>query len=141
MTDSVFDLDTSSLADEGMWCRLRHPVDGAPLSARGQPVRVRLLGIDGERFRALQRRVAARRADLLLRSRGRPDAEAEEELDLDLLAHATLGWENVLLPGGEAFAFSVDNARRLYAERPWIAEQVNRFIADRANFLKASGTS
>lgn len=141
MTDSVFELDTSSLADEGVWCRLAHPVDGAPLSARGQPVRVRLLGIDGERFRAVQRRVAGKRADLLLRSRGRPDPEAEAELDLELLAQATLGWENVLLPGGEAFAFSVDNARRLYAERPWIAEQVNRFIADRANFLKASGTN
>ena len=141
MTDSVFDLDTSSLADEGVWCRLVHPVSGAPLAARGEAVRVRVLGIDGARFRALQRRVAARRNEHLLEGRGRIDPEVEAELALDLLAGATLGWENVYLPGGAAFAFSAANARRLYGERPWIAEQVDRFIADRANFLTASGTN
>ena len=141
MSDSVFDLDTSSLADEGVWCRLVHPVSGAALAARGLPVRIRVLGVDGERFGAVRRRIAARRGEYLLTNRGRLDPEVEAALDLDLLAGATVGWENVLLPGGAAFAFTADNARRLYSERPWIAEQVNRFIADRANFLKASGTN
>lgn len=141
MTESVFDLDTSSLADEGVWCRLVHPVSGAALAAGGRAVRVRVLGIDGARFRALQRRIAARRSDHLMANRGRLDADVAAELDLDLLTGATVGWENVYLPGGVEFAFSQANARRLYGERPWIAEQVDRFIADRANFLRASGTN
>lgn len=128
----VFEIDTTSLADEGRWCHLKHPVSGAAL-----PARVLLLGCDGERFRLLRHRLAARRREALLRQ----EEDVDAGLELELATHATIGWENVDGPDGAALPFSVDNARDLYRRRGWVLQQVMGFVADRANFLKASGTT
>lgn len=135
---SVWDFDTTTLADEGVWCTLRHPVTGEPLLAEGQPVRIRLLGCDGERFRALRRRLAARRREALLRQDGKIDPELDAELEHELAAAATLDWENLRLPDGTALDCTPDHVKRLYRERVWVLEQVLAFIAGRANFLTAS---
>lgn len=145
MDGSVFEIDTATLADAGMWCAMVHPATGAPLSCGGAPVRVRVLGTDGLRFRALRRAFAARNAERLMAAGGGEAGEGEKraalelELEAELAAAATLGWENLRRPDGEAYPFSTENARRLYLDRSWILDQVSGFIAERANFLTASG--
>jgi len=47
----------------------------------------------------------------------------------------TLAWRGIVYEG-EALECNPGNARRLYAALPWLREQVEAFIADRANFLK-----
>ncbi len=135
---SVWDLDTATLADEGVWCTLRHPVSGEALLAEGRPVRLRLLGCDGERFRSLRHRLAARRREVLLQHEGRADPEFDAGLERELAVAATLDWDNMRLPDGTALPCTADHARRLYSERMWVLQQVLAFIADRANFLLAS---
>jgi hypothetical protein len=39
---------------------------------------------------------------------------------------------------GNAYEFSVENAKELYRNAPTIVEQVDRFVGDRANFLHKS---
>jgi hypothetical protein len=128
---SIFDVDTAGLADEGVWLPLRHPATGAPLAVAGGPVRLRLLGIDGARFQEIRREIAARRRQAL--QAGEAPEAVDAALEVELAARATLDWQGVEL------AFSTEAARRLYGERRWVLEQVLRFVADRANFLRASG--
>jgi len=66
-----------------------------------------------------------------------------DELDndsLDLLAACTLGWSGFVVDGSE-LECNTENARRLYRQFPWLREQAQQYIDDRANFLKTSPTS
>lgn len=128
---SVFDLDTASLAEAGAWLHLRHPANGAPLETARGPLRLRLLGVDGVRFQELRRDIAARRR--LALQAGEAPERVDAELELDLAVGATVEWEGIEL------ASTAAAKRRLYAERRWVLEQALAFIADRANFLTASG--
>lgn len=141
---SVFDIDTTALSEAGAWCPLRHPASGQPLTSDGEPVRVRLAGPDGTRFRTARRQVREALMERLAAARERGDAAAlaqlEAEAEIEMAAALTLDWENVRLPSGERFACSPDNARRLYRDLPWLLAQVGGFAAERANFITASGT-
>jgi hypothetical protein len=68
------------------------------------------------------------------------DDEFEEAMrrNIEFSAACTSTWENVLTPQGEAIPFSVENACKLYDRYPVIREQVEAFIANRANFTRAS---
>jgi hypothetical protein len=64
-------------------------------------------------------------------------AQIQEEAGAQLLATVTIGWKGLKLGGGE-YEYSHDNAIKLYTEYTWIKDQVDRFIADRKNFIKSS---
>ena len=55
-----------------------------------------------------------------------------------MLAAMTVGWENVLDTDGTEIAFSTEVARALYVSYPVVREQVDTFVANRRNFLRAS---
>ena len=62
--------------------------------------------------------------------------EASEEKDnATLLSMATLDWRG-LTDNGEEVEFSPEKAEELYRNAPYIADQVDRFIAKRANFTQ-----
>jgi len=70
--------------------------------------------------------------------RGKKSQLTAEQLDeggVDLLVACTIGWQNVE-KDGKPLEFNDENVRSLYADFPWIKDQVDEAIADRANFMK-----
>lgn len=54
-----------------------------------------------------------------------------------LLAKATIGWRG-FEENGKPYDFTEDRAAELYRNAPYISDQVDRFIANRANFMNDS---
>ena len=129
-------LDTKAAAERGADLHLEHPVSGEPLyTDDGKPLTIRLLGNDSREFKAGLSELAETRA-----GKKRTSIAAAEANGIELLTRVTVGWSNIVY-NGEALKFSPENARMLYRERPWIMEQVDAFVANRANFLKLAAKS
>lgn len=125
----------TAAADQGVEMVLRHPAtDDALQTEGGQPISITLAGGDSERARKARNAAHNRR---LQRMNKKLTAESLEAEGLDVLVACTLGWQNIHFEG-EDLAFSPDNARKLYKAVPWIREQVDAFIVDRANFLPSA---
>ena len=58
-----------------------------------------------------------------------------EDIKADILSEVTIGWRGFTSKGKE-LEFSKKKAKNLYSQAPYIADQVDRFIADRSNFTK-----
>lgn len=124
-----------SATDEGAKCEIFHPVTEQSFDP---PIYITVAGIDSETYQKAQRDVANKRLKKAAgRGRIRLTTTAEEiEADqVELLARCTLGWENIDWEG-KPYQCTLENARRLYLKAPWLREQVDLFIGDRANFLK-----
>jgi hypothetical protein len=127
--------DTVATSDEGTEMILRHPVTSAPLyqdDLTEKAVTITLAGADSSRFRAAERANRNKRLKgLRMRT---PSAEEIDEDGLELLSRCTLAWDGVELDG-QVLACTQANARMLYKRLPWVREQVDNFMGDRANFL------
>ncbi|NJB67496.1 hypothetical protein GGQ74_001136 [Desulfobaculum xiamenense] len=121
-------LDTAARAEEGAVLQLRHPATEEPLG-----VYVTLAGADSGICRKAQMAIGRKRIRRMKTGAVSPE-EAEEEA-LELLSRCTLGWEGVTVDA-QVLDFSRENAVALYRRFPWIREQVDRFIGDRANYIK-----
>ena len=64
------------------------------------------------------------------------DNSDKEEIRAKALAAVTLSWRGFLNKGKE-FTFSQEKAEKLYINAPYVMDQVDKFIGDRANFMKA----
>lgn len=136
-------IDTKTLADEGVLMTVKKVGSSDPLIARnGQPVKLRILGPDSDRYREISRRQIQKR---LRRYEGGKqqeiDIEEAESDALDILVGCTVGWENFFTPEGNEIQFSESAARILYAKYPVLREQVDQFASSRQNFMKASSGS
>jgi len=125
--------------DEGAVLELNDAADAPLMNDDGTRMTLTLLGQDSDVVTKHNNQVSNRRlsagARLKLTSEGLTgDGTA-------LLAKATVGW-NITL-GGQKPALSYDAAFALYAnpKLAFIREQADRFIADRAHFLKTSPTT
>lgn len=137
----MFDLDvidTKTISEAGAKLAVKK-LDGSPLlNSQGAPVEIIVKGPDSADYTRLLRTQIKKR---MARS-GIPTEEqsVEDEIDLvELLVSCTLTWNGILdketkLP----VAFSPDACRRLYRDFPVIRDQVDSFIANRANFTPAS---
>lgn len=122
-------LDTTNLAEKGSTLELRHPVTMEKLGAT-----ILLAGADSHIYRNAQQKIAERRLANGVKSNvSKLDGMQAE--GIELLATCTLGWENVVLEG-ENLAYTKEAAVELYTRFIWIKEQVDRFIHDRANYLR-----
>jgi hypothetical protein len=132
-------LDTSATSDTGAKMVVLHPATGVALNADdGEEVFIVLAGEDSERCKAARRAISNKR--LKAQSSGLRVQVTREEIeadDLDVLVSCTMGWGGLALDGKD-LEFSPANARVLYTKLPWLREQANAFITDRANFLKPS---
>lgn len=142
-----FDLpqvDTRTLSESGVDMPVKS-LQGEPLLARnGKPIAIRLLGPDSGKYRALTRAQVRKRMAQMSDGKVSLTEEQFEEADrdiMDILAACTVGWSNVLDTDGTEIAFSEENVRKLYANYPVVREQVDTFLANRANFLPASSTN
>lgn len=121
---------------QGAVLEVLHPTTGLPLVMDGEtPVTITLVGKDSEQFRAAVRERTNK--NLKAMEKASPTAEMVEQANIDLLAACTLGWSGIQVKD-QPWPFTPDNARYLYTRLVWLRDQVDGFIADRANFLKAS---
>ena len=144
---SLANLNTASAANRGAEMTVLHPVDRVPLKQEdGSHVTMTLLGRDSDEFISAERR--ARKAAREAATKRLPYSPADEDRQGDsALAAATVSWNGIpagwLEPGGTdetPVPFSPENAIKLYGNPGvrWLRDQVDEFIGDRANLLKAS---
>jgi len=123
--------NVTAAADKGADLVLVDPINGDDLDG----VTIKLLGTDSAAYRNYERDVQRKRIAKLAKSRNRKaDFSVSEEDECEMLAVCTVGWSG-LNEDGEELKYSHEAAVRLYMDYPWIKEQVDLFIGDRANFL------
>jgi hypothetical protein len=137
MTEKGLDLsalDTVAGANAGFEVMLYHPKTREDTGAV-----ITILGRDSDKFREITNAQSRRRVNKMQKGgfRGANSALTPEELEkeqIDLLAGCTLGWSGINREG-VPLEFSVENAKAIYRGFPWIREQVDEAMGDRANFI------
>jgi len=125
MTFDLATLDTAKVAEEGAELRVAHPTTGEDLG-----IQITLIGTDSKTFRDIST------ASLKKKSR-EIDLDQNEAESVELLAKCTKGWSGITESGKEV-PFSYENAVKLYTKYLWLREQIDRFMADRSNFLPSA---
>lgn len=131
-------LDTTAAAETGAKLEVAHPATGARLlQDDNTPVTVTLAGQDSDRFKKADRKISNRRlATSASGQRLKLTAEGIDSDSLERLVACTISWSGIGWGGGEKEC-TPENAREAYTKLPWLREQAEAFIGDRANFLKA----
>lgn len=126
-------LNTVTAANAGAVLELAHPTTGTPLrNEAGEALTITLLGVDSDAYRKAQR--AAQNKRLAKRGGIKLTAEELEAESIETLAACTVAWANIEFEG-RALECNRANAVKLYTALPWVREQVDAFMGDRANFL------
>lgn len=137
---TMFDLatlDTTDAAEKGERMEVMHPTSGAPLMNGSTAIALILAGQDSDRYRVADRKISNKR---LATSRNGQritlTSEGIEADNLQRLVACTISWQGVAWDGAEKEC-TPENVRAAYDRWPWMREQAEAFIGDRANFLKA----
>ena len=129
MTFDLAKLDTAKVAEEGAELRVAHPTTGEDLG-----IKITLIGTDSKTFRDISKI----RATMALKKKTREiDLDQNEQDSIELLARCTKGWSGIT-ENGKDIPFSHENAVELYTKYLWLREQIDRFMADRSNFLPSA---
>lgn len=133
------EFDTVNLADKGAAMEVEGPNGVVPRKPDGSAAMVIVvLGADSSAFRKAQNRNLNKR---LAKRNVKMTAEELEAETIDLLAEVTVSWEGFVGADNQPIACNRQNAAALYRKYPFIREQADRFINERANFLPKSETS
>ena len=132
-------LDTVKGANAGFDVKIYHPGTNEDIG-----VNIRVLGKDSDEFQRISRAQQKRRMDKLTKGGFRGaniPLESIEQDAIDLLASLTKGWKQEdkapITLDGEELACTKENAVAIYERFPWINEQIDAAIGDRANFIKS----
>ena len=129
MTFDLAKLDTAKVAEEGAELRVAHPTTGEDLG-----IKIVLIGTDSKTFRDISKI----RATMALKKKTREiDLDQNEQDSIELLARCTKGWSGIT-ENGKDIPFNHENAVELYTKYLWLREQIDRFMADRSNFLPSA---
>lgn len=129
-------LNTTAKSNDGAWLPLRDPgTFQVLLDDLGEPVQIQLAGVDSDAYRKAQRRVTNMRLNSRRGMAPKLTAEEMEAEALDILARCTMAWTGIV-ENGKVLECNYENARKLYSTYPWIKDQVDAFVNDRANFLQ-----
>ena len=126
-------IDTVKGSNEGFDVRIYHPGTNEDLD-----ITISVLGKDSDAFQRVSRAQNKKRLAKMQKGGFRNISAPLEEVErdgIDLLASCTTGWTGVIVSGKE-IEFSKDNAVMIYEGYPWIKEQVDIAVGDRANFIK-----
>ena len=128
--------DTITQADQGAVVHLRHPGTDTPLydEETNEPVSITVLGADSKKYTRLLRDLTTKRLNRKLGKRTKVTAEEIESDNLELAIEATVSWEHIVLDG-EKLQCTLPNTRKLYTRLPWIREQVDEVVNERANYM------
>src|SRR5690242_20932246 len=135
------DLDSLLISeDEGVVLELKDPA-GEPLLRDGKPVTITLASTASNRWRKAMDAVGDRRIKTANPRNGTiPKSMDEQRNDTAfLLASVTLDWDGVAFDGGQKEC-NPTNAKALYShpKLTWITSQVDEFLGEQRNFMKAS---
>lgn len=136
-------MDVIAAANKGATVEIFSPTSGGSIG-----LHIMILGKDSDNFKAITTAQNKKRLTKMMRGNlVKPDLISQGELDsdaVDALVAVTKGWfsdaaglkpESLSIKAGEeTVSFSAENCKRLYTEMPWIKEQVDAAVADRANF-------
>lgn len=135
MKIDLSELDVSRASEVGSDLTVLHPTTGEPLE-----IVIVVSGPDSKRSRDATRDMTDRLTKEAIEKKLNPDDATFERMAAMHAAAITQSWSGVEWDGKE-FPFSAENALKLYSERRWIREQVERFAGQRGNFFKPSLTS
>lgn len=119
----ITDLYTTDIHDEGSEVRI---LDG---DGNETPLYIKVAGMDSIVFRAQAK--AQQKAYIEALRQNKDKDFDDEEMIVNGLVECTLGWR------GTDQKFSKKLCKELYKKAPFVKDQVDRFIGDRANFTKA----
>jgi hypothetical protein len=126
-------IDTVKGSNDGFDVQIYHPGTNEDLG-----ITIKVLGKDSDKFIKVSRGQNKKRMAKMTKGGFRATAIPVEEIEQDslmLLAACTVGWVGVVVDG-KALDFNEDNAVMVYERFPWIREQVDAAMGDRANFIK-----
>jgi hypothetical protein len=116
----VSNLNTKQAANRGAKLTLRHPVTNEAIDT------IVVAGMESDAFRKAKHEMAQRRMD----AGGKVSVEQVEADSIKLLAACVISWGDLTING----VTPTDSAAVL-TEYSWIREQVDAFVANRANFF------
>lgn len=130
-------MDLNSLkpvkADKGATLEILHPETEEPIDG----MTITLLGQDSAVFRKMQ--IAKQQAILNRMTKGKKVAELDAEKladeNIEDLVKLTVKWTGFEI-NGESLPATPENFRMVYTEWPWIREQAQEFVGNRANFFR-----
>lgn len=118
-------LYTAESHETGAEVRIVNPVTGKDTDCY-----ITVIGVDSKTFRSEQRKRQRKALDAVRSNKEMPDDE------FGLLVESSIGWRGFESDGKE-LKFSKKSIKALFDNSPLIADQVDKFIADRANFTKS----
>ena len=129
-------IDTVKGSNEGFDVKIYHPGTMVNLG-----IIINVLGKDSDEFQKISRAQSKKRMAKMTKGGFRvqnmtPPPEEIEADGLELLAKCTKHWSGVVIDSKE-IEFSYDNVLMIYERFPWIKEQIDTAIGDRANFIKS----
>jgi len=127
-------IDTVKGSNKGFDVNIYHPGTMVDLG-----ITINVLGKDSDEFQKVSRAQQKKRMAKMTKGGFRvqsltPAPEEVEQDGLKLLAKCTRSWSGVVIDSKDV-EFSTDNAVMVYERFPWIKEQVDTAIGDRANFI------
>lgn len=146
------DLEIFEPTKESVFLQLKNPLNDSPLFLKktiqdeagerevddeDQPIGVYIVGADSEVYKKRRRQIVDRRLEVAQKKKQvkLSAAEIEDETKQTLVACVT-GVKNIKYKG-ETLEFSHANVFKLITALPWIEEQIDEAIVDRAHFMKA----
>ncbi|KRG47342.1 hypothetical protein ARC20_03155 [Stenotrophomonas panacihumi] len=124
--------DLSNIVAAERTIDIKHPATEEPLG-----LCLTLLPDSHPQVRAAQRRTMNER---LSGRGGKATAERMEQARIDMLVASIGGWnwQGELTFHGEKPEFTAGNLRAVFKELPWVAEQVDQALGDRAAFFRSA---
>jgi hypothetical protein len=109
--------------------------DAPEIASNGKQVIIELHNEHSKSFKSAK--FKATQSYRLLIQKGKQDSlAAEEARDVNMLAAAFVGWENMEDEDGQPLEFTPENVQIILKEYPHIRQQVNQFVANLNEFVK-----
>lgn len=128
--------DVAQREDEGNKVHLTDEA-GELMYEDKKPVTITVVGTYSKTYRRVQNE---QRLKVLKGRRVQLTPDAVDAKANEALAACVLGWEG-FTSEGKPFPYSRDNAAALFAQAPWIREQVEEAMSDHASFFPKSSAS
>jgi hypothetical protein len=120
------ELQTSDPHEAGSEVRVMDPNTG-----KSTDVYIKVKGVDSVDYR----RSVAEMRTFIMEAAMRGEKAETDGFHIDALVNSTIGWRGIV-DNGKAYKFTKKRCKDLYASRPYIRDQIDRFITNRANFIE-----
>ena len=124
-------IDLAAASKRGADCHIEHPVTRKRLyDDEGNPVTIRVLGIDSPEFRSAM----ARASNGISPTAGDNPLDTAEEAAVEMLCSMIVGWNGIQWEGAP-MECTLQNKRKLLKSFRPLRAQLDAFISERANFF------